>query len=60
MQAKKTETGVYQSPLSRLFKRQQPKVRAKKRMAALLLAYAEQDHRRIALLIQTWLNAEKK
>lgn len=54
----KSNTGVYQSPLAKLFVRQQPKVRAKKRMAALLLAYAEQDHQRIAMLIKEWLRAD--
>jgi hypothetical protein len=56
----KSNSGIYQSPLSKLFARQQPKVKAKKRMAALLLAYAEHDHRRIALLIQDWLKTDKK
>tara|TARA_R110000868_G_scaffold344645_1_gene605733 strand:- start:157 stop:291 length:135 start_codon:yes stop_codon:yes gene_type:complete len=42
-----------------LFARQQPKVRAKKAMAALLLVYAEQDHRRIAMLIKDWLKDNK-
>jgi hypothetical protein len=55
----KSNNGVYQSPLSKLFVRKQPKVKAKKRMAALLLVYAEQDHRRIALLIQDWLKDDK-
>lgn len=55
----KSNNGVYQSPLSKLFARQQPKVRAKKAMAALLLVYAEQDHRRIALLIKDWLKDNK-
>ena len=49
------KSGVYQSPLHKMFKRQQPKVKAKPRMAQLLLTYAEQDHQRIAQLIQHWM-----
>ena len=55
-----SSSGVYQSPLHKLFKRQQPKVKAKARMAKLLLEYAEQDHERIARLIQQWLDEEKR
>jgi hypothetical protein len=55
----KSNKGVYQSPLSKLFARQQPKVRAKKNMASLLLVYAEHDHQRIALLIKDWLKDDK-
>ncbi|WP_164483519.1 hypothetical protein [Paraglaciecola hydrolytica] len=51
----KSGSGIYQSPLSKLFARQQVKVKAKKRMAALLLTYAEQDHQRIAQLIKHWI-----
>jgi hypothetical protein len=50
------KTGVYQSPLGKLFARQQPKVRAKKGMANLLLTYAENDSKRIAHLINKWMN----
>jgi hypothetical protein len=53
---KAAKSGVYQSPLGKLFARQQPKVKAKKRMASLLLAYAENDHVRIAHLLGIWLN----
>ncbi|MDP5032344.1 MAG: hypothetical protein NWQ54_20195 [Paraglaciecola sp.] len=56
----KSNNGVYQSPLNKLFVRQQPKVRAKKRMAALLLAYAGHDHKRIAALIKDWLQADER
>lgn len=35
-----TRSGVYQSPLSKLFARQQPKLRAKRGMLKLLLTYA--------------------
>lgn len=52
---KKGQKGVYQSPLSKLYKRQQPKVKAKKGMAGLLLTYAENDPKRIAALIQKWM-----
>lgn len=48
--------GVYHSPLSKLFARQQPKVKAKRGMAKLLLTYAENDNKRIADLISTWMN----
>jgi hypothetical protein len=50
--------GVYQSPLSKLFARQQPKVKAKKGMANLLLAYAENDSKRIAHLLQRWMDED--
>ncbi|WP_289027977.1 hypothetical protein [uncultured Paraglaciecola sp.] len=52
---KSVKKGVYQSPLSKLYSRQQPKVKAKKGMARLLLAYAENDSKRIAALIQKWM-----
>lgn len=51
-----TKSGVYQSPLSKLFARQQPKVRAKRGMSKLLLTYAENDNKRIADLISKWIN----
>lgn len=53
-----TKSGVYQSPLGKLFARQQPKVRAKKGMANLLLAYAENDSKRIAHLLQSWMDED--
>jgi len=53
---KAVKLGVYQSPLNKLFARQQPKVKAKKRMANLLLAYAENDSERIARLLTKWMN----
>jgi flagellar biosynthesis/type III secretory pathway M-ring protein FliF/YscJ len=56
--AKGAKPGIYQSPLSKLFARQQPKVKAKKRMANLLLAYAENDSKRIAHLIKSWMDEE--
>jgi hypothetical protein len=56
--AKGAKPGIYQSPLSKLFARQQPKVKAKKRMANLLLAYAENDSKRIAHLIESWMDEE--
>jgi flagellar biosynthesis/type III secretory pathway M-ring protein FliF/YscJ len=56
--AKGAKPGIYQSPLSKLFARQQPKVKAKKRMANLLLAYAENDSKRIAHLIKRWMDEE--
>ena len=50
------KSGIYQSPLSKLFARQQPKVKAKKGMANLLLIYAENDSKRIAHLLKTWMD----
>jgi hypothetical protein len=51
--------GIYHSPLNKLFARQQPKMKVNKRMAKLLLIFSEQDHKRIAVLIQTWLDEKK-
>ncbi|WP_416304945.1 hypothetical protein [Neptunicella sp. SCSIO 80796] len=48
------------SPLNNLFARQQPKVKAKPDMARLLTCLAEEDHKRIAQLIQKWLNDSDK
>lgn len=55
----RAKTGVYQSPLSKLFARQQSKVKAKKRMANLLQTYAENDNKRIAKLLSSWINEIK-
>ena len=54
--ANKAKSGVYQSPLNKLFARQQPKVKAKKNMTDLLLVYAENDSERIARLLTKWMN----
>jgi hypothetical protein len=54
--ANSPKSGVYQSPLGKLFARQQPKVKAKRAMANLLLTYAENDNKRIAHLINKWMN----
>jgi hypothetical protein len=54
------KSGVYQSPLSKLFARQQPKVKAKKGMANLLLTYAENDRKRIAHLLSVWMDEKSK
>lgn len=54
-----TKSGVYQSPLSKLFARQQPKVKAKKALAKLLLTYAEDDNKRIAHLLSIWIDQKK-
>ena len=53
--ANNAKPGVYRSPLGKLFARQQPKVKAKKGMANLLLTYAEHDHQRIAQLLKRWV-----
>lgn len=57
--AKSVKSGGYQSPLSKLFARQQPKVKAKKAMANLLLTYAEHDNKRIAELLSRWIDGKK-
>jgi hypothetical protein len=57
---KDAKPGVYQSPLSKLFARQQPKVKAKKGMANLLLTYAENDRKRIADLLSVWMDEKRK
>jgi hypothetical protein len=54
--ANSPQSGIYQSPLGKLFDRQQPKVKAKRAMAKLLLTYAENDSKRIAHLINKWMN----
>ncbi len=54
--ANAAKSGLYQSPLGKLFTRQQPKVKAKQGMAKLLLTYAENDNKRIAHLISQWIN----
>lgn len=43
------------SALHRLYVRQQPKVRANKRNAALLKTFADDDYKKIAQLIKAWL-----
>jgi predicted transcriptional regulator len=48
------------SSLHKLFSRQQPKVKAKKNMARLLCQFAEEDHLKIAKLIQAWLDKDKR
>jgi hypothetical protein len=58
--ASAAKSGVYQSPLSKLFARQQPKVNAKKGMAKLLLTYAENDNKRIAHLLSVWMDEKGK
>ena len=54
--ANSPKSDVCQSPLGKLFARQQPKVKAKPSMAKLFLIYAENDNKRIAHLINKWLN----
>jgi hypothetical protein len=57
---KSVKPSVYQSPLSKLFARQQPKVKAKKGMSNLLLTYAESDSKRIAHLLSVWIDEKRK
>lgn len=45
--------------LANLYKRQQPKVNATPRKAALLKHFAEDDYKRIAKLIQLWLEQDE-
>jgi hypothetical protein len=54
------KSGAYQSPLGKLFARQQPKVKAKQGMAKLLLTYAENDNKRIAQLLSVWIDEKAK
>lgn len=44
------------SPLQKLYRRQQPKMQASPRKAALLKTFADDDYKKIAKLIQKWLN----
>ena len=55
-----TKPGTYQSPLGKLFARQQPKVKAKKGMSNLLLTYAENDSKRIAHLLSVWMEEKSE
>lgn len=48
------------SALNTLFTRQQSKVVNTPRQGALLKAFAEEDHKRIAKLIQVWLEADER
>ena len=57
---KGSKTRGYQSPLSKLFTRQQPKVRAKEAMAKLLMTYAEEDYKRIAVLLSVWIGTSSR
>ena len=47
------------SPLKKLFTKQQPKLNATPRKAALLKTFAEDDYKKIALLIQKWLEQDE-
>ncbi|GAB3035791.1 hypothetical protein [Bowmanella dokdonensis] len=46
--------------MNKLFQRQQPKVGARPGTGRLLRSFAEDDCKRIALLIQTWLEADER
>ncbi|WP_156896255.1 hypothetical protein [Aestuariibacter salexigens] len=48
------------SPLSRLYQRQQGKVNPSARQGALLKTFAEDDYKRIAKLIQRWLQEDER
>ena len=41
--------------LHKIYMRQQPKMRQSKRVGVLLKTFAEDDYRRIALVIKKWL-----
>lgn len=60
MSEQKSQTGnkIPGSSLHSLFSRQQAKVKAKKNMARLLCQFAEQDHLKMAKLIQAWLEKD--
>ncbi len=55
-----TKPNTATSALGRLFERQQPKVNARRNMGKLLCQFAEEDHKRIAQLIQTWLAKDEQ
>ena len=44
------------SPLQRIYAKQKPKLRVNTRQTALLKTFAEDDYKRIALLIKKWLD----
>jgi hypothetical protein len=46
------------SALGKLFAAKKSKVKTNQRMTELLCVFAEQDHKRIARLLQTWLAAD--
>lgn len=46
------------SALGKLFAAKKDKVKTNKRMTELLCVFAEQDHKRIARLLQTWLEKD--
>lgn len=48
------------SVFQRLFRKQQPKVSANKKVSNVLKTFAEDDYRRIAVLIQAWLEKDQK
>ncbi len=48
------------SPLHRLFVRQQPKVKATPRKAALLKTFANDNNAMLAKLIQKWLEEDER
>lgn len=48
------------SPLSRLFAKQQKRVKAKTNVANVLTTFAAEDHKRIAILIKAWLEKDEK
>lgn len=50
-----TEGQKAKGALAKLYARQQPKVRASAKKAALLKSFAEEDYVRIARLIKQWL-----
>ena len=55
----KTDGKKAGSSLHQLFTRQQAKVKAKKNMARLLCQFADEDHLKIAQLIQAWLKRDE-
>lgn len=47
------------SVFQRLFRKQQPKVNANEKVGNVLKTFAEDDYRRIAVLIQKWLEKDQ-
>lgn len=46
------------SPLKKLFAKQQPKVSATARKSQFLKTFADDDYKKIAILIQKWLEQD--
>ncbi|MFT6897557.1 MAG: hypothetical protein ACJA13_001966 [Paraglaciecola sp.] len=58
MTRKSHNTQPRPSALGKLFNAKKSKVKTNKRMTELLCVFAEHDHKRIACLLQEWLEAD--